>query len=99
MRRKSSQEKLLISSVLNHPLTAACKINIKGGLWGENERKNSYQMASDAVGVTYHKLHLGAPKIAVNLNSSQREIRSNAMRTNFAARYDYLFFATNWSLD
>ena len=28
-----------------------------GGLLGESERKNIYQMASDAVGVTYHKLH------------------------------------------
>ncbi len=28
-----------------------------GGLLGESERKNLYQMAKDAVGVTYHKLH------------------------------------------
>lgn len=28
-----------------------------GGLLGESERKNLYQMASDAVGVSYHKLH------------------------------------------
>ncbi len=28
-----------------------------GGLLGESERKNIYQMASDNVGVTYHKLH------------------------------------------
>ncbi len=28
-----------------------------GGLLGESERKNIYQMAKDAVGVTYHKLH------------------------------------------
>ena len=28
-----------------------------GGLLGESERKNIYQMASDSVGVTYHKLH------------------------------------------
>ena len=30
---------------------------IKGGLLGESERKNVYQMARDAVEVTYHKLH------------------------------------------
>ena len=28
-----------------------------GGLLGESERKNLYQIASDSVGVTYHKLH------------------------------------------
>ena len=28
-----------------------------GGLLGESQRKNLYQMASDSVGVTYHKLH------------------------------------------
>ena len=28
-----------------------------GGLLGESERKNIYQMASDSVGVSYHKLH------------------------------------------
>jgi SRSO17 transposase len=31
--------------------------NYLGGLLGESERKNIYQMASDSVGVTYHKLH------------------------------------------
>lgn len=31
--------------------------NYLGGLLGESERKNLYQMARDAVGVTYHKLH------------------------------------------
>ena len=31
--------------------------NYLGGLLGESERKNLSQMASDSVGVTYHKLH------------------------------------------
>ena len=31
--------------------------NYIGGLLGESERKNLYQMASNAVGVTYHRLH------------------------------------------
>jgi len=31
--------------------------NYLGGLLGESSRKNLYQMASDAVGVTYHRLH------------------------------------------
>ena len=31
--------------------------NYLGGLLGESERKNLYKMASDSVGVTYHKLH------------------------------------------
>ncbi len=31
--------------------------NYLGGLLGESERKNIYQMARDAVGVTYHRLH------------------------------------------
>jgi hypothetical protein len=31
--------------------------NYLGGLLGESERKNLSQMAANAVGVTYHKLH------------------------------------------
>ncbi len=31
--------------------------NYIGGLLGKSARKNLYQMASDAVGVTYHRLH------------------------------------------
>jgi SRSO17 transposase len=31
--------------------------NYVGGLLGESERKNLSQMASNAVGVTYHRLH------------------------------------------
>jgi len=31
--------------------------NYIGGLLGESERKNLSQMASNAVGVTYHRLH------------------------------------------
>jgi SRSO17 transposase len=31
--------------------------NYIGGLLGESERKNLYQMANNAVGVTYHRLH------------------------------------------
>jgi hypothetical protein len=31
--------------------------NYLGGLLGESERKNIQQMAANAVGVTYHKLH------------------------------------------
>ena len=31
--------------------------NYLAGLLGESERKNIYQMASDSIGVTYHKLH------------------------------------------
>lgn len=30
---------------------------MQGGLLGESERKNLFQMAQNAVGVTYHRLH------------------------------------------
>ena len=49
--------------------------NYLGGLWGESERKNLKQMATNAVGVTYHKLHdflTAAPWSFSELNQRRR---------------------------
>ena len=53
---------------------------------GESERKKIYQMASDSVGVTYHKLHhflteanWSAEKIVVNSSELTEEIRLDTL--------------------
>ena len=43
-----------------------------GGLLGESGRKNLYQMASDSVGVTYHKLHHCLDAVAHGGNPQDR---------------------------
>lgn len=43
-----------------------------GGLLGESQRKNIYQMASDSVGVTYHKLHHCLDAVAHGGNPQDR---------------------------
>ena len=43
-----------------------------GGLLGESQRKNLYQIASDSVGVTYHKLHHCLDAVAHGGNPQDR---------------------------
>ena len=48
-------------------------MNYIGGLLGESERKNLSQIASNAVGVTYHRLHhflTEAPWSAAEINEA-----------------------------
>ncbi len=48
-----------------------------GGLLGESERKNLFQMAEDAIGVTYHRLHhflTEAPWSGLKINERRSEI-------------------------
>ena len=43
--------------LFNHPAQKKWFRHYLGGLLGESERKNLFQMAADAVGVSYHSLH------------------------------------------
>lgn len=58
--------------------------NYLGGLLGESERKNLSQMAANAVGVTYHKLHhflTAAPWSAMELNQRRLEVMNQCRQT------------------
>lgn len=58
-----------------------------GGLLGESERKNVYQMARDAVEVTYHKLHhflTEATWSADKLNERRLEIMNKCNQTRIS---------------
>jgi len=58
--------------------------NYLGGLLGESERKNIQQMAANAVGVTYHKLHhflTAAPWSAMELNQRRLEVMNQCRQT------------------
>ena len=58
--------------------------NYLGGLLGESERKNIQQMAANAVGVSYHKLHhflTAAPWSAMELNQRRLEVMNQCRQT------------------
>lgn len=58
--------------------------NYLGGLLGESERKNLWQMAANALGVTYHKLHhflTEAPWSAMELNQRRLEVMNQCRQT------------------
>ena len=58
-----------------------------GGLLGESERKNIYQMASDSVGVTYHKLHhflTEATWSAQKINERRLEVMNKCNQTRIS---------------
>ena len=55
-----------------------------GGLLGESERKNIYQMARDAVEVTYHKLHhflTDAPWSSDKINERRLSVMNQCSQT------------------
>ena len=67
--------------------------NYLGGLLGESERKNIYQMASDAVGVTYHKLHhflTEATWSADKINERRLEIMSKCNQTRISRGFSLI---------
>ena len=58
--------------------------NYLGGLLGESERKNLSQIAANAVGVTYHKLHhflTAAPWSFSELNQRRLEVMNQCRQT------------------
>lgn len=61
--------------------------NYIGGLLGESSRKNLYQMASDAVGVTYHRLHhflTEAPWSAQQVNERRLLVMNQCSQTKIS---------------
>jgi SRSO17 transposase len=61
--------------------------NYIGGLLGESSRKNLYQMASDAVGVTYHRLHhflTEAPWSAEQVNERRLLVMNQCSQTKIS---------------
>lgn len=61
--------------------------NYIGGLLGESSRKNLYQMASDAVGVTYHRLHhflTEAPWSAQEVNERRLLVMNQCSQTKIS---------------
>ncbi len=67
--------------------------NYLGGLLGESERKNIYQMASDSVGVTYHKLHhflTEATWCADKLNERRLEVMNKCRQTKISRGFSLI---------
>ena len=67
--------------------------NYIGGLLGESERKNIYQMASDSVGVTYHKLHhflTESTWSASEINSRRLEIMNKCNQTKISRGFSLI---------
>jgi hypothetical protein len=61
--------------------------NYIGGLLGESERKNLSQMASNAVGVTYHRLHhflTEAPWLAQEVNERRLMVMNQCSQTRIS---------------
>ena len=64
-----------------------------GGLLGESERKNLYQMAKDAVGVTYHKLHhflTEATWSAEQINERRLEVMNQCNQTRISRGFSLI---------
>ena len=64
-----------------------------GGLLGESERKNIYQIASDSVGVTYHKLHhflTEAPWSAEKINERRLEVMNKCSQTRISRGFSLI---------
>lgn len=67
--------------------------NYLGGLLGESERKNLSQMATNAVGVTYHKLHhflTQAPWSAQKLNQRRLEVMNQCSQTKISRGFSLI---------
>jgi SRSO17 transposase len=67
--------------------------NYLGGLLGESERKNIQQMAANAVGVTYHKLHhflTAAPWSAMELNQRRLEVMNQCHQTKISRGFSLI---------
>ncbi|MBE9047269.1 IS701 family transposase [Pleurocapsales cyanobacterium LEGE 10410] len=67
--------------------------NYLGGLLGESERKNIYQMASDSVGVTYHKLHhflTEATWSADKINERRLEVMNKCSQTKISRGFSLI---------
>jgi hypothetical protein len=66
---------------------------IVGGLLGESERKNLFQMASNAVGVTYHRLHhflTEAPWSSSQVNERRLQIMNKCSQTRISRGFSLI---------
>lgn len=64
-----------------------------GGLLGESERKNLFQMADNAVGVTYHRLHhflTEAPWSSGQVNERRLEIMNKCSQTRISRGFSLI---------
>lgn len=64
-----------------------------GGLLGESERKNLFKMASNAVGVTYHRLHhflTEAPWSSSQVNERRLEIMNQCSQTRISRGFSLI---------
>ncbi|YAF93926.1 MAG: IS701 family transposase (plasmid) [Nodularia sp. CChRGM 3473] len=64
-----------------------------GGLLGESERKNLFQMAENAVGVTYHRLHhflTEAPWSSYQVNECRLEIMNKCSQTRISRGFSLI---------
>jgi SRSO17 transposase len=73
--------------VLTHQAQKREFRNYIGGLLGESERKNLSQMADNAVGVTYHRLHhflTEAPWSAQEVNERRLVVMNQCSQTRIS---------------
>jgi SRSO17 transposase len=64
-----------------------------GGLLGESERKNLFQMAENALGVTYHRLHhflTEAPWSSSKVNERRVEIMNKCSQTRISRGFSLI---------
>ena len=64
-----------------------------GGLLGESERKNLFQMARDAVEVTYHKLHhflTDAPWSSDKINERRLSVMNQCSQTKISREFSLI---------
>ena len=64
-----------------------------GGLLGESERKNLFQMAENAVGVTYHRLHhflTEAPWSSCQVNERRLKIMNKCSQTRISRGFSLI---------
>ncbi len=67
--------------------------NYVGGLLGESERKNLFQMAENAVGVTYHRLHhflTEAPWSSYQVNERRLQIMNKCSQTRISRGFSLI---------
>ena len=66
---------------------------LHGGLLGESERKNLFQSAENAVGVTYHRLHhflTEAPWSSKQVNERRLEIMNKCSQTRISRGFSLI---------
>lgn len=64
-----------------------------GGLLGESERKNLFQIAENALGVTYHRLHhflTQAPWSSSQVNECRLEIMNKCSQTRISRGFSLI---------